>query len=215
MPEDSENFDPVDRPRGILTREDRKYLLGELDRELDENARAQRIYRIRQRVRNSVLDFRLLSNCVEDTWQAFQGESEGMLDTAVKHGIISAFEYFERMLGPESRSDDWGGSTWRLGVVEAIVAEYALQGVSVLPRVEIDINTEDRVPLSTVKSAFENGEGLVNAELRALLKSGEVTRQQYGEWWDDRPVSEDGATILASDYDSVEQRRERNALDSE
>lgn len=56
--------DIADRPRGILTPDDRRYLFGEkeLTDESERNVRA----RIRERLFNSLLDFRLLWRLLED-----------------------------------------------------------------------------------------------------------------------------------------------------
>lgn len=48
-----------ERPRGILTKEDREYLVGEKD--LSDQAERDTRYRIRERVKNAVWDFHLLT----------------------------------------------------------------------------------------------------------------------------------------------------------
>lgn len=55
-----DEFDWVDRGRGILTKRDRKFLRGDLDDELNDNQRYQRRYQIRQRIRNAMFDFHII-----------------------------------------------------------------------------------------------------------------------------------------------------------
>lgn len=57
----SEEFDWVERERGILTERDRRFLLGDLDEELSQNARTTKFYNIRQRVTDAIYDFYLLA----------------------------------------------------------------------------------------------------------------------------------------------------------
>ncbi|WP_135823208.1 hypothetical protein [Halostella litorea] len=60
-----DEFDLVDRPRGGLTQADREYLVGEMDMsEYDdpENVDYQRRFRIRERIKNAILDFHLVAN---------------------------------------------------------------------------------------------------------------------------------------------------------
>lgn len=49
-----------ERPRGIFTTRDRQFLLGELDEELDANAKRQKRYRLRKRVHHAIQDLAYL-----------------------------------------------------------------------------------------------------------------------------------------------------------
>jgi len=55
----------ADRPRGILTPSDRDFLLGRKT-DYTEHSKKQKRNRIRRRVRNAVLDFSILYECLED-----------------------------------------------------------------------------------------------------------------------------------------------------
>lgn len=74
--DDFENFEEEERPRGILTKEDRRFLRGEKD--VDEQIRRDTRYRIRERVKNSLEDFSLLVNLLpdEDRNTIFEGLEE-------------------------------------------------------------------------------------------------------------------------------------------
>jgi hypothetical protein len=63
MPDD---FDLVERERGVLNERDRRFLLGELDDELSDNQKYQRRYQIRQRIRNSMYDFWFLNRALSN-----------------------------------------------------------------------------------------------------------------------------------------------------
>jgi len=55
----------ADRPRGILTPSDRDFLLGRKT-DYTDHSRKQKRNRIRRRVRNAILDFSILYECLED-----------------------------------------------------------------------------------------------------------------------------------------------------
>ena len=65
-----DELDPlrVDRPRGILTEADRKYLTNHPDSEIEPRTHGERRARerIRQRVIHAILDFRILAEYLED-----------------------------------------------------------------------------------------------------------------------------------------------------
>ena len=64
----------VDRPRGILSTEDRKFLLGETDYSTSASARRRR-QKIRERVTHAMLDFQILEHLeARDRDQIFAGE---------------------------------------------------------------------------------------------------------------------------------------------
>lgn len=57
----SDDFDWVEREKGILNERDRRYLLGELNDELSDNAKNVRRHKIRERLENAIYDFSLLA----------------------------------------------------------------------------------------------------------------------------------------------------------
>jgi hypothetical protein len=117
MPRDSEDSDdddsffrrprplhtenPRDRDPGILTYDDRKYLFGE--KKASEGTEAQLRQRLRDRIRNGLLDFEILLYCLDDRdVQTIFSEISGptqMVDSPareVRDGVLStlAFIYF-------------------------------------------------------------------------------------------------------------------------
>lgn len=84
----------VDRPRGILTKSDREYLLGEASIEPQSDSERHVRRRIRERIRNAILDFTLIFENLEgrDRRQIFEGTDEPPLwDGAVD---MLAFLYY-------------------------------------------------------------------------------------------------------------------------
>ena len=57
----SDEFDWIERQKGILNKRDRRYLIGELDDELSDNAKNVRRYEIRERLESAIYDFSLLA----------------------------------------------------------------------------------------------------------------------------------------------------------
>lgn len=82
------DYDDPDRPRGILTSDDRRFLLGEKEykhQQSKTNARA----RIRKRIYNAILDFGLIYYNLrdEDIWQIFEYENENER-LSLDHSIV-------------------------------------------------------------------------------------------------------------------------------
>jgi hypothetical protein len=57
----SEEFDWVERDRGVLTKRDREILLGRAGDDLDKNAQNVRRYNIRERIQNALYDFHIIA----------------------------------------------------------------------------------------------------------------------------------------------------------
>ena len=56
-----EEFDWVERDRGVLTKRDREILLGRTGENLDKNAQNVRRYNIRERIKNALYDFHIIA----------------------------------------------------------------------------------------------------------------------------------------------------------
>lgn len=57
----SEEFEWVDRDRGVLTKRDREILLSRAGDDLDKNAQNVRRYNIRERIQNALYDFHIIA----------------------------------------------------------------------------------------------------------------------------------------------------------
>lgn len=78
----AEKINLVERERGILTSHDRKYLLNQLDEELEGNAEYQKRHKIRKRVENAIYDFQILAGNLQfqDIDQLFEPAYEWARD---------------------------------------------------------------------------------------------------------------------------------------
>jgi hypothetical protein len=107
---DFEEFLGLDRPRGILTKEDRRYLVGE--KEVSDQAERDTRYRIRERVKNSLADFELLLNLRdEDRETVFNDlDSHGfsfVVDAlAFLYRGVDDSDYFESLLARAIKQEE-------------------------------------------------------------------------------------------------------------
>ena len=156
------------RPRGVLTSDDRAYLLGQKD--LGDQAERDTRYRIRERVKNALWDFNLLSEFQErrdreKIFEVFEDEPEFLADvlTYVFCGLYDqvgevneATEQFEWLLSNALRN--------------AISDEKHL-----VEDVTVDISIEVRQPeVEELLEKIENSEASP-AETLFLFRSGELT----------------------------------------
>ncbi|MDS0284023.1 hypothetical protein [Haloarcula onubensis] len=101
MPDSDFNAYDVDRPRGILSTEDRKFLLGKTEYTSSSGARRRR-QKIRERVTNAMLDFKILQELeARDRNQIFEGEERRDL---LAGGFSSGFFFLYDALA-RSRED--------------------------------------------------------------------------------------------------------------
>ncbi|WP_435349077.1 hypothetical protein [Haloarchaeobius sp. HRN-SO-5] len=161
-------FDP-DRPRGLLSRADREYLLGmrEMDHEQSKrNAEA----RIRNRVTEGITDFYLLIRNLErkDRRQIFE---KGMDDPTFRYGLIgmTTFTY----MGMKETGMDFA-HVLEPGVTRAEEA-YAAEGfdstVDVDVTFEVDVSME--ATLDSVAERLRAGEPLAPDEFLSVMGGDE------------------------------------------
>ncbi|MFC7046661.1 hypothetical protein ACFQH6_15730 [Halobacteriaceae archaeon GCM10025711] len=162
-------LDDDDRPRGILSRADRAYLLGEAEMTHEQSKRNAEA-RIRERVTNAVLDFNLLVHRLQrkDRRQIFDKSVD---DPAFRQGLMAmlAFTYmglkesgveFEHVLEPAIRKS------------EGVYAADAL-GNQVDVTVTFDVETEVATALDDVSDAIQAGDPVAPAELFAVIMGDE------------------------------------------
>lgn len=203
-----EDTEFVDRGRAVLVPKERRHLMGLLDEtpteDEDANAIRRREYRIRQRFRESVIDFVLLAQRFSVLEQVFQplheayesqqdsplrSESSTPVDEDFVDGLSGLFSVLFRGLATVSPD----GSTVNTalfethlnrGVSHALEQMYVEQGYSVLPG-SVSYHAEETsapghvVPIETVKEAYERGEPLREEEMAHLYWAGEVSRSEY------------------------------------
>lgn len=184
----SNNVFPDDnRDRGILTKDDRKFLRGEKDFESEQSVRDTR-YRIRKRVRNGLLDFSILlhhldRNDREQIFEAFEKPSLSIDDgnvslspeefqnvikkTMLTKGISDSLSFV--YLGVE----DAGGSF--TGVLESAISEAEEERGYVVEDVKVNIDvTREQPQFEDLIEKFEQGEPLSRSEISQIVRSGEL-----------------------------------------
>jgi len=155
----------TDRPRGVLSRADREYLLGETEMTHEQSERNAEA-RIRERVRDAVLDFNLLVHTLaaKDRRQVFEKSIDdrefvegltAMLSFAYM-GLKESGVEFDHVLVPAIRKS------------EEVYAADAL-GSSVDVEVTFDVETRVRTALDDVTARIEAGEPVAPTELFSLV----------------------------------------------
>ncbi len=155
-----------DRPRGVLTPSDREFLLGRKT-DYTDHSKKQKRNRIRRRVRNAILDFSILFECLEerDRNTVFdpndaerEAYTEGIIDMlAFLHlGTMGYYTPFKDMLaeGVGKGEQRLAGSDYRMVTVD----------FNVDPVGEIDV---DAVLEKLEEEAFAE---LTEEELRAFVR---------------------------------------------
>jgi len=212
----------IDRPRGILTRQQREHLLGLLDEDLDEDADAirQRNYRIRRHIRHSLIDFVVLSQVTDPAiTQVFDdfdrdtgSESPHDQDSELAEGIDALFEFLYYHLGTADASES--AFHWFLdqGVRDALGRLNAEEGASVYPKYVYTVTgLEHKVPLEKVKEDYEAGEFVFHEEIDQLYLADVLS---YSEMKDaheelrDRVAKMDDDEFIQAQRDRIDQRSE-------
>lgn len=187
MVENSNSADESDRDRGLITSENRAFLRGETEYAHEQSAiNARR--RIRERVRNSVLDFSIVfEHLSEDDLRAVVEEvkeedfshsggpqpertfGQGMVDM-VAFAILCADELgtdFETLAG-------------------AAIRRYAERMDTQLENVDVNIEVDYRdifTNTDRIERKFESREkGLTTAELGLLMEKGKIDERQALEY---------------------------------
>ena len=152
------------RPRGILSPADRAYLAGEADLGSDQSVYDTR-YRIRERVRHALLDFRLLFDhlAARDRQQVFAPDPDER--DAFTEGLVSAVAFL--YLGTTAY-DPPRENLFAEGIRRAAEREH--DGENAFCSVRIDVDQPSRADLEHVLRCVETGAYLElgEAELRAL-----------------------------------------------
>jgi len=146
-----------ERPRGVLSPADRRFLRGEADLQSDQSAYDAR-YRIRQRVRNALLDFSLLFESLDDRdrEQVFDGDDE--LTAAIVDAV--AFLYLGAANAAPPREMLFTEGLQR--------AERRRAGGR--PTAHVEVGAADRDRLEEIVETIESGRlhELSESELRAF-----------------------------------------------
>jgi len=172
----------------MLTEADRRYLRGEeqFDNENTENAKR---HRIRERIRNGILDFSVVRSELErsDARMVYDTDNRDVLDDAMIDAL--AFLYlgsdgFEKMIGE--------------GIERAVeeYTEFSMPGV----RVRIHIDDKDEVPLEEIIDMITSGEVLPPVQAAAVPRLQPPLEPEHRRALEkaDHPTAD---TLLAIDRD--------------
>lgn len=160
-------FEWIDRERGILNRRDREILSGNHENDLTKNAINVRRHDIRNRVENAILDFHLLSNYLPhaDRTQIFEpaydwsrekrllseeGRNSATPDVPnILYSWISVFEFFAYGMNA-------GGKDEVFGLMNSLACEGFERGLRQLHHAHRDYYRDMSVSLS-----FNPGTGMI------------------------------------------------------
>lgn len=193
----------VDRPRGILTKQQREHLMGLLDEDPDEDADKMRMrnHRIREHIRHSLLDFQLLSgvfdevDMVEEALEPATGETPyDPDDVDLALALEAVFSVLYRALGPLDPTEERSAFEHLLdgGVSDALRRMHAKQGQSVNPnRIALATDIGEVVPLRELQERYDQGEYLHVNELRELYWAGRLSSEELQSAIDNMPVRSD------------------------
>ena len=184
----------INRPRGILSPKERAHLFGRLDEDLKDDAAAirQREYRIRQHIRNAFIDFQS-AGCRELTKNVLSDEIGSDLDgyhgaLPLHHGVKKLIGVLYSALGAPRGKNVF--STYNQMLQEAVgdllVRSYAQEGVSVAPRVSVEIDLRGKISIDELSTFFEQHDPqeatLLPQELDTLREAGEISIDQANHY---------------------------------
>jgi len=181
------NENPRDRDPGMLTYDDREYLLGEKD--VSGGSETQLRQRMRDRVRNGLLDFELLMMAMEsrDIQTIFDNTTEppwpdGLDGGDLYHGSVYALAFiyygitectfvnFERLLEDAIERASGRKEKAREG------PHGQVADASVNIEVEWSVGGIDH---NRVREKLRNGDRLTNQEIGSLIRHGELEEEDW------------------------------------
>lgn len=180
--------DPIDRPPGILTPEQRRLLLGKIDEELSEEAIRSRRYRIRRRVKEALTDFLILDYLPDqDQKNVFEEYADA---TTIRQLDAHSFDKIYVMLILFSRNMERELFLEFLSeAVEGRIREdHIRRGEHADVEVGFDISIETTT-LDELKDRFDAREELTPSEQGALFFNERVTSEEFAEYFNDREES--------------------------
>lgn len=168
-----------DRPRGILTRRERKYYLGQSD--IEPGTQAERSLRqsVRQHLTQAILDFTILYQCLEtrDLDAVFEAkvavDGERVPTGYVRNSVKDMIAFLYRHVDNEYRFE-------RL-VTEGIERAVHHAGWSAQVNVDIDVELEEPIDDIHTRLKEDGPDAVSRGELRTLLEAGELSDLEYAK----------------------------------
>lgn len=162
----------VDRPRGILTKADREFLLGERTYDSEQTKQNTRA-RIRQRLQNAILDLKLLNHTLHDRDLDLVF---GVNEEEVAETRIASTDAFSLLFRGLLRADN--DMTRNIRVSDGI--ERAVFQEGRIARVGVDIQIEDISSEDILKRLESEGFAGLNSyyEFEKIMQDPEVDPQR-------------------------------------
>lgn len=180
------------RKNAMLTTEDRRWLTGEKTYE-GEHAKQQRYQRrrdIRERIYNSMLDFTIIFQQLEETEReklfgrlSDDGTQWDVDDEAFEDGIRDALAFLLYNVGITKRmstEQDLSETTVAEQLVSDAIYRAGRRDDFLVEHVDLDV-TATHLPLSNVLADLEAGTPLSPARLRVLMESDQVDTTEIQE----------------------------------
>jgi hypothetical protein len=170
------------RDRGILTPDDREFLQGEKEYSSEQSERDAR-YRIRQRVKNAILDFNILLHHFEekDRSQVFTSNFPSKEESKDKISIDEVEKLVEQTRFQNAMSDSvaffYLGTQdvdWQFEELIATAVEKAEEEKGyIIDDVEVNIDVSRSEPdIQELVTKLQEGEPLTADEIRTAIRSG-------------------------------------------
>lgn len=167
----------LDRPRGILSKTDREYLVGNREYE-HEPSELNRKQEIRKRIQNGLQDFELLDNyhSVHQREEVFDDLDETDLD----HYVMSLISYLYKGSGGDV---EWLEENINAGVFKGITSREEGVLLGNVKSVSVDINIEYEPDVDKVYEKFtKSDEGpLTPEEIGLLVRHGKLSEDDIEE----------------------------------
>ena len=172
---------PEDRPRGILSGTDRKYLCG-LKEYAQPQTDANRRQDIRERVVNGLEDFALLSLFLEREERIKVFEELGEEGTEEAIASMVSFAY----LGLEQDRPRFEECLER-GIMAGANTSKLLRSAGRATDVAVSIDVKYDPDPDKLYRRFQNGKDLTDAEIGVLVRSGRLDGNDLSKFEDSRP----------------------------
>jgi hypothetical protein len=168
-----------DRDRGILSPADREFLLTGGDNLSSDQSRRNARRRIRDRIRNAIIDFDIITRLLNEDDKRMVFDEEGEWRPAFTSGQKAMIEFLYSSLADVENDDAADFETLlKSGVHDA---ELSRHDGPVLVNVEFDVQTDVQFDIENARERFEQGESMTIAEIGALMATGEVKGEELEE----------------------------------
>jgi hypothetical protein len=167
----------LDRPRGILSKTDREYLVGKREYE-HKQSELNRKQEIRKRVKNGLKDFELLDNyhSIDQREQVLDNTDESKLD----HYVISLISYLCKSSGCDI---EWLEENIQAGMYKGITTFSGGSLRGDIESVSVDIDIQYVPDIDKIYEKFTNPDAktLTPGEIGLLVRHGKLSKEDIEE----------------------------------